>query len=151
MKKTLFMDVVNEKDEVIGRTTWEEMQKKKLRVRCSAVLVFNSKKQIFVHKRSMNLPTHPGKHDIKLGGLVDAGESYEQAATREIEEEAGIKNVELEFLTKHSTDAVNRKIFRIFYDGPMKLDPSRSGKWRIHQHRKSNGDERTRKAFRTCN
>ena len=123
MKKTSFLDVVDEEDNVIGRATWEEMNRDRLRIRCSAVLVFNSEGKLFVHKRSMSLPTEPGMYDVKLGGLVDSGETYEQAAVREMQEEAGIKNCGIEFLAKQITDRVNRKIYRAVYDGEMNLDP----------------------------
>ena len=131
MKKSSFLDVVDENDKVIGKTTWEEMNRKNLRVRSSAVLVFNSEGKLFVHKRSKNLPTHPGMYDVKLGGLVDSGETYKEAAERELWEEAGIENCKLEFLAKHSTANINREIYRTVYDGKMKLqeDEIESGRF----------------------
>ncbi len=123
--KENYLDVVDEQDNVIGKTTWKEANEKGLIFRSANIMVFNSKGMLFIHKRNRNLPTFPGMWDVKLGGMVDAGESYETAAVRELEEEAGIKNAKPEFLFtlkfRSGTDNNNRKVYRCVYDGKMKL------------------------------
>jgi len=56
-------------------------------------LVFNSKKQIFVQKRSKSKVESPGLWDISSAGHVDSGETYEKCAHRELWEELQIKGV----------------------------------------------------------
>lgn len=129
------IDIVDDNDNVIRQATWEEMHEKGLRHRTANVFVFNSKGEIFVHKRNAKLPLYPAMYDVKMGGIVKAGESYEDAAKRELEEEAGIGNAKLEylfstkFIGKQNTN--NRKVFRCVYDGKMKLQPEEveSGKF----------------------
>ena len=119
------LDVVDEEDNVIGQATYDEIMEKKLIFRSANIMVFNSKGELFVHKRSRNLPTFPGMHDIKLGGIVDKGESYEEAAKRELKEEVGIENAKLEFLFsfkfRSSNYKNNRKVYSCVYDGPIRL------------------------------
>lgn len=126
MKEEL-IDVVDDDDKVIEQVTWKEMHEKSLLHRSSNVFVFNSKGKLFVHKRADSLKLYPGMHDVKMGGIVRAGESYEEAARRELEEEAGIENAKLEYLfsIKFRSDKNNnnRKVFRCVYDGKIKLQP----------------------------
>ena len=56
-------------------------------------MVFNSKKQIFVQKRSKSKVESPGLWDISSAGHVDSGETYEKCAHRELWEELQIKGV----------------------------------------------------------
>ena len=120
-----YVDVVDENDNVTGRATYEEASEKKLTFRAANVFVFNSKGELFVHRRSRSLPTFPGMWDVKLGGIVDSGESYEEAARRELKEEAGIEGVKLELLfpfkNRGGRHRDNRMVYRCVHDGPMKL------------------------------
>ncbi|MGW6845821.1 NUDIX domain-containing protein [Streptomyces sp. NPDC054958] len=43
-----------------------------------------------VHRRSEQLSRFPGHYEVVVGGAVAVGESYEQAAARELAEELGI-------------------------------------------------------------
>nr|BFD88322.1 hypothetical protein StreXyl84_77230 [Streptomyces sp. Xyl84] len=47
--------------------------------------------RILVHRRSGQLSRFPGLCEAVVGGAVDVGESYEQAAARELAEELGIR------------------------------------------------------------
>ena len=125
MSSEKMIDVVDENDKVIGKATWQEAREKGLAFRAANVLVFNQKGELFVHRRSRNLPTFPGMWDFKLGGIVDAGENYEEAALRELKEEAGIENAKMEYLFSHKYRngkyKVNRKVYRCVHDGEIKL------------------------------
>jgi len=85
------IDIVNEKDEVIG----SEMKSKKSELgfisRVSAVFVKDSSGKIMICKRGPHKKTSPNKFDLSACGNVDAGEIYEKAAERELFEETGIK------------------------------------------------------------
>src|SRR3989338_2103511 len=51
-------------------------------------------KKILLQKRSEKKKFFPGRFDVACAGHVKAGESYTNAALREIEEELGIKTNE---------------------------------------------------------
>ena len=124
--KEEYVDIVDEDDSVIGSASWHEMMSKGLLHRTSNVFVFNSKGELFVHRRADNLRLYPGMWDVKFGGSVRAGESYEEAAKRELEEEANIAGVRCAELfrmkTRRKENNVNRAVFRCVHDGPLRLD-----------------------------
>ena len=119
------VDIVDENDNVLRAATWQEMMDKSLLHRSANIIVFNSKGEIYVHQRAKNLKLYPGMYDVKFGGSVRAGESYEEAAKRELLEEAGIKNAELEFLFplkfRSKSNNCNRNVFKCIYDGKIIL------------------------------
>lgn len=83
-------DVVNERDEVIGRATRREVHARGLRHRAVHVLVFNAAGQVFLQKRSMAKDTAPGAWDSSAAGHLDSGEDYDVCAVRELQEEIGL-------------------------------------------------------------
>ena len=93
--------------------------------RASYILVFNSKEELFIQKRTMSKDIYPGYWDVAAGGVVLANESYEVSATRELEEELGITEVTLTPLFDHYYEDRNNKVWgRIFKcknEGPFIL------------------------------
>src|SRR2546422_10810839 len=83
-------DVVNERDEVIGRQSRTEVHRLGLQHRAVHVLVFNSRGQVFLQKRSLTKDRQPGQWDSSASGHVDAGEDYDGCAVRELGEEIGL-------------------------------------------------------------
>ncbi len=120
-----YVDIVDENDRILRCTTRKEMRTKGLRHRGTAILVFNSLGQLFVHKRTATKDVFPGFYDIAVGGVVETGETYETAAKRELAEEVGITNVELEFLYKvHYESPIHKCVTAIYlceYDGLLTL------------------------------
>ena len=100
---TEYMDIVNEKNEVIGKTTKEEIYAKKLSHRIVHVFVINPKtKEVYFQQRAKTVSFLPGYYCTSAGGHVRAGETYAQAAQRELKEELGLdtpiqKAADLEF------------------------------------------------------
>ena len=89
MSEEIF-EVVNERDEVIGRAPRSEVHRRKLNHRAVHVLVFNSRGQLFLQKRSMKKDCFPGTWDSSASGHLDGGESYDACAVRELREELGV-------------------------------------------------------------
>jgi len=85
-----FFDVVNERDEVIGRAPRREVHARDLLHRAIHVLVFNARGEVFLQKRSLIKDTAPGLWDSSTSGHVDAGEDYDACAVRELREEIGL-------------------------------------------------------------
>ena len=55
------------------------------------VLVYNQENKIFLQRRSNAKQLFPGRWDLSATGHVQAGESREEAAIRELEEELGLR------------------------------------------------------------
>jgi len=85
------LDVVDAEDRVIGRATRAEIHAKGLLHRAVHIFIFNAKGQIYVQRRSPHKDRFPSVLDSSAAGHVDAGESYEATALRELDEELGIK------------------------------------------------------------
>ncbi len=84
--------VVNENDEVIGKMPKAQAHKDATLHRISVIYVENVTGDILVQHRADNFLDHSS------AGHVDVGESYEQAAYRELAEELGIKDVQLKYI-----------------------------------------------------
>lgn len=54
------------------------------------VVIFNSKNQMLIQKRKYDKVSNPNMWDISVGGSVTAGETSQQGAMRETEEELGL-------------------------------------------------------------
>src|SRR5690242_13556100 len=84
-------DVVNERDEVVGRATRADVHRKRLLHRAVHVLVFNKQGEVFLQKRSMKKDTAKGLWDSSASGHLDHGEDYDPCAVRELREEIGLE------------------------------------------------------------
>jgi isopentenyl-diphosphate delta-isomerase type 1 len=135
MSEEIF-DVVNERDEVIDRKPRSEVHARGFLHRAVHVLVFNSRGEIFLQKRSMKKDRQPGVWDSSCSGHVDSGENYDETAVRELGEELGLKMAApLQKLFKidacAETDAEFVWIYRCESEGPFQLHPDEieTGGW----------------------
>jgi len=92
------------------------------------VLVFNSKGQIFLQKRSMKKDRQPGLWDSSASGHLDSGEDYDACAVRELREEIGLRlSAAPERLFKLAaslqTDQEHVWAYRCEAEGPFVLHP----------------------------
>jgi isopentenyl-diphosphate delta-isomerase type 1 len=100
MSAELF-DIVDANDNVIGQAPRTECHGNPTLVhRASHVMVFNQKGDLLLQKRADSKDIQPGKWDTSVGGHLDPGEDYRQAALREMKEELGLENIPLTFLYK---------------------------------------------------
>jgi len=90
--------IVDEQNNLVGAVPRREMRARNLPHRSTYILVFNSRGALYVQKRTLTKDVFPGYYDVAAGGVVLAGESYEQGARRELEEEMGIRDVPLTWL-----------------------------------------------------
>lgn len=100
------------------------MRAKGLTHRATYILVFNSKGELFIQKRTATKDIYPGYYDIAAGGVVLADESYEDSAQRELFEELGIKPPLVFHFDNYYADNNNKvwgRIFSCVHDGPMTL------------------------------
>lgn len=90
MTPSELLPVVDEHDRLIDTRRRAEIHSRGLRHRAVHILVFNDQQQLFLQKRSLNKDINPGLWDSSAAGHVDAGESYDHCAARELTEELGI-------------------------------------------------------------
>lgn len=94
------LDVVDDVDRIVGQARREDVYAGKLRHRTVMAVVRRSTGEILIHRRTDTKLVAAGQFDMMIGGVVDAGESYDAAVERELAEEAGITGVEPRFATK---------------------------------------------------
>lgn len=120
-------DIVNERDEVVDRKPRSVVHRLGLLHRAVHVLVFNSRGQIFLQRRSMKKDRQPGLWDSSASGHVDSGEDYDTTAVRELGEEIGLKpGIPPTRLFKigacAETDQEFVWVYRCESDGPFELN-----------------------------
>ena len=84
------IDIINERNEVIGQTTKDEAHKEGILHRVVAILLCNDKGEYFIPSGSATKPGEEGKLYHSAAGHVMSGETYLQAASRELREETNI-------------------------------------------------------------
>ncbi|MEV5439175.1 NUDIX domain-containing protein [Streptomyces sp. NPDC052682] len=87
------LDIVDEHDRVVARSPRGEAYAKGLRHRCVFIQVRDAEGRIFVHRRTPTKLVFPSLYDMFVGGVVGAGEPYDEAALREAEEELGVSGL----------------------------------------------------------
>lgn len=122
-----YLDLVNEKDEVIGKEDRDIIYKNNWRnFRVINIMIFTSDNKIIVPKRSSNRRLFPNCYDCSVGGHVSSGESYEEAAYRELKEELGIENVTLREIGYFNPNELNTssfsKMYKLVYDNKLNYD-----------------------------
>ncbi|MEG3629257.1 NUDIX hydrolase [Streptomyces poriticola] len=100
------LDIVDEEDRVVGRAPRGEAYARGLRHRCVFVLARDAQGRLFVHRRTPEKLVFPSLYDMFVGGVVGAGESYDDAALREAEEELGVTGLPRP-----------RRLFKFLYQG----------------------------------
>jgi hypothetical protein len=124
--KEELVDIVDENNECIGPRRRAEMREYKLRHRATYAFVRDSTGYFYVQKRSLIKDYCPGFWDPTPGGVVAAGESYEETNRREVEEEMGIpasSPMDHLFTWLYEDDLCKcyGDCWEIIYDGPIKL------------------------------
>lgn len=116
------VDIVDEADRVIGVATRREVRARVLKHRCVSILVCSSAGQVLIHRRSERKDLWPGFWDFCAGGVLAAGEGWEEAARRELAEELGVTGP-LAFVGSATyRDAQVDEIARLYavtHDGPF--------------------------------
>ena len=121
------LDLVDEHGRVVGRALRSACHSDPALIHRSVhVLVFNGEGLLYLQRRAAAKDIQPGKWDTSVGGHVDPGESGEQAARREMQEELGIE-ADLSFLHEYvwRSEAETERVrtYEAVHDGPIRLHP----------------------------
>ncbi|PTA67914.1 NUDIX hydrolase [Deinococcus arcticus] len=87
---TEWLDLVNERDEVVGTVTRGDAWARRLPVRVVNAFVVNGAGQLWIPRRTPSKRVFPRCLDMSVGGHVERGESYEAAFRRETQEELNL-------------------------------------------------------------
>ena len=131
-----YFDIVNEKDEIVGKISENEQKSvKPSQLRFINIIIINNDNMIVVPKRSSNRKLFPNCYDFSVGGHVNSGENYEEAAYRELKEELGIKNVKLKeiaYFSPYDSDSNTfQKVYLLKYNSEI-YDYDRDGIEKIY-------------------
>jgi 8-oxo-dGTP pyrophosphatase MutT (NUDIX family) len=122
------VDLVDEEGRVIGVVARREMRAKRLLHRCTYVIVRSSRGEIYVHRRTETKDVNPGLYDVTAGGVCASGESYDDCAARELEEELGIAGATLGFAFSHRYEGPEGRVlgavYKVEWDGPIRHQDS---------------------------
>lgn len=127
-KKTELFYWVDENDVELGSVTRAEAHNGSHKIhRAVSIVLFNSQGQTLLQERSIHKDLFPGFWTTAASGHLEYGQSYEEAAARELFEEVGI-TVPLKYQTKYLLTNDQESEFDAVFIGqtdvtPEKLDP----------------------------
>ncbi len=119
--------VVDKMDRILRHAARSEVHGDNLCHRAVHILIFNERGELYLQQRSRCKDRHPLLWDLSAAGHVMAGESYGEAAKRELQEELGI-NVPLKKVLKLSASPQTGQEFIWLYRGQLRgnIRPNRS-------------------------
>ncbi len=127
--------LVDHDGHVVGSAPRSVVRRDNLLHSATAVLVRDSARRIYVHRRSETKDWAPGCWDVAAGGVIVVGEEPFASALRELEEELGIVvDVLLELCSHLYEDDTTRcfeHAFEAVWDGPVRHQPEEvaEGRW----------------------
>lgn len=118
-------DVVDAQDQVLRQATRGEVHRERLLHRAVHVFAINPRGDVLLQQRSLLKDAHPGVWDSSVSGHLDAGESYEQAAVRELEEEMGIQTDEAPLEIARIAPSIHTgwehvRLYQVHHSGPIR-------------------------------
>jgi isopentenyldiphosphate isomerase len=119
---------VTDLDEILGPVPRSQVHGNPALIHRSVhILVIHPEGRLLLQKRSLRKDTQPGKWDTSVGGHVGFGQSYEEAARREAEEELGVVPGKLTFLypsrIRNAVESENIHTFLHVSAGPFRAEP----------------------------
>jgi isopentenyldiphosphate isomerase len=116
------VDIVDDDDRVQRVVTRREMRAGHLRHRSVGIIIWSTRGEVLVHRRADDKDVWPGRFDLAVGGVVASGETYDDAARRELVEEIGVA-APIRFVRRasYSDTEVNEaaRIYSVVSDGPF--------------------------------
>jgi len=116
MSRHELLDIVDRNDNVIGQEPKSNKLSKELISRNVGVFILDENQKLLIARRSPDKKSFPGRFDLAACGNVKTGETYEEAARRELAEELGI-DCNLEFLDKVFNEFRENKLALRYFTG----------------------------------
>jgi isopentenyldiphosphate isomerase len=120
------VDVLDDAGRPVAVVTRRQMRARRLPHRSTYILVFNRRDELFIHLRTPVKDAYPSHWDVAIGGVLAAGESFDDGARRELREELGV-DAEVEplfpFRYADPSTIVHGMVYRARHDGPFRLQP----------------------------
>jgi isopentenyldiphosphate isomerase len=116
------VEVVDPDERVVAVVSRAEMRRRNLTHRATYVMVFDSHDAVLAHQRAPWKDIWPSRWDLAFGGVCAVGESWLDAASRELAEEAGIGVPLIEVATVAFESDETRVIGRLYeatHNGPF--------------------------------
>jgi 16S rRNA (adenine1518-N6/adenine1519-N6)-dimethyltransferase len=107
-------DVVDENDRVLRQERRSVVHGQRLLHRAVHVFLFNARGDLLVQRRSAAKDEFPLKYTSSASGHVAAGETYDECAPRELEEEIGLR-AELQRIVKLPASAATANEHTVLY------------------------------------
>jgi isopentenyl-diphosphate Delta-isomerase len=123
------LDIVDENNNSLGISKPRNIVHQEMKDwhRATSIWVINENKEVLCQKRSLEVEGCPGRWQSYFGGHLVSGESYEQNAIRELEEELGlkIKTIDLKFIEDRPSESGKTwlRIYVFYYKKDQKFDP----------------------------
>jgi isopentenyldiphosphate isomerase len=120
------VDVIDDAGNTVGVVTRRDMRARCLPHRSTAVLVFNTRGELFIHLRTPAKDVFPSHWDPAVGGVLAAGETFAEGVRREVREELGVEaDVEELFPFRYadSNTVARVMVYKAVHDGPFLLQP----------------------------
>lgn len=102
------LNIVNDQDQIIGQETRKKIHEEGLLHREIHVYFTTPKGEIILQHRAKDKDTFPDLFDATVGGHVEIGESYEEAAIKEAKEETGMEIIVQDLIPVNKVE-VNQK------------------------------------------
>ncbi len=130
-------DLVDERGRVIGLAPRRLCHgNPALRHRTAHVVVRSSDGRILLQRRSLDKDVQPGRWDTAVGGHLAHGESFEQAARREMAEEIGLTDGPepqplFDMAITNDIESEMTRVFTVVSDGPFIPQPEEVDELRL--------------------
>ena len=144
------LDLVDADNTVIGTVPRSRVHgAPALRHRAVHVLVYDGRGRLLLQKRAAGKEIQPGKWDTSVGGHLESGESYPEAAVREAAEELGLAvdaaalQPVHEFVWHSPVETEHVTTYRIAHGGPFRPHPEEVDEvrfWSAEELRGAAGD-----------
>jgi isopentenyl-diphosphate delta-isomerase len=128
VNEAMLIDRVDQSDAVIGPIERRRVFELKANFRVVHVFIMDRQGRLLLQQIPPGAKRHPHSWGSSVAGYVFAGEGYEEAARRRLEQELGVPDAELQFFGKvPMDDAGCTKFIALFtaqHDGPFLPVPS---------------------------